>query len=66
MDALTDRKAVQLSELIALYFDDCRAEDPGCTPASELTVLQLLEDLAMSTAFEDSTKIEELIDRVNG
>ena len=66
MDALTDRKAVQLAELLALYFNDCRAEDPNPTPASELTVLELVEDLAASVHVDDQRRIEEHLDVITG
>ena len=63
---LSDRKARQLAELLADYLRDGEEIDPSAPRASELTVLELLEDLAGSTAGLEQRRIEEVIDGANG
>ena len=58
---LTDRNAVQLSELLLHYFEDGKddAEHPGT-----LTVRELLEDLSSSTTGDDHRAIEDNLDAI--
>ena len=46
---LTDSKAARLALLLQLYFEDCKAEDPGCDGPSDLSVADLLKDLELSS-----------------
>lgn len=61
---LTDRKAVQLVELLRLYFVDCVREDPATEHPGNLSVRELIEDLAMSTDLGHSALIEEELDGI--
>jgi len=61
---LTDRKAVQLVELLKLYFVDAVSEDPTTEHPGNLSVRELIEDLAMSTDGEENREIETLLDEV--
>jgi len=56
---LTDRKAVQLSELLKDYFVDCVHEDPTSTHPGNLSVRELLEDLECSVEGPDGLTILE-------
>ena len=61
---LTDRKALQLVELLKLYFVDCVAEDPSTEHPGNLSVRELIEDLAMSTDGETNREIETKLDEI--
>lgn len=61
---LTDRKAVQLTELLGLYFRDCVEIDPSTEHPGNLTVRELIEDLAGSTDSQHSSLIEEELDGI--
>ncbi len=63
---LTDRKALELAKLLGLYLEDCVTIDPATPPPSQLTVLELLEDLAGSTSGPEQREIETALDRVQG
>jgi hypothetical protein len=57
MDTLTDAKAVQLAQLLRLYYDDCAAEDSCADGPSAMTVADLLHDLELSTSETDAERI---------
>lgn len=61
---LTDRKAVQLVELLGLYFRDVVEIDPTTVHPGILTVRELIEDLASSTDTGHSALIEDELDEI--
>ena len=64
MDSLTDQKAVELAELLRLYYEDCHAEDPDADGPAAMTVLDLLQDLETSTADSDAERISARISAI--
>lgn len=61
---LSDRDALHLSQLLVKYFADCVAEDPGSTHPGNLSVRELIEDLAGSTEGDVQSAIEENLDAI--
>lgn len=62
MFKLSDREAAKLAALIVLYFEDCVKEDPTTTHPGNLTVRELVEDLAASTSGPEQREIETALD----
>lgn len=59
---LSDRNALRLTELLHDYFVDCVTIDPSTTPPNDLTVMELIEDLASSTNEPEAREIEASLD----
>jgi len=55
---------MKLAVLLRLYFEDCVAEDPSSTPPGDLTVQELVEDLAGSTSGPEQREIETELDNM--
>lgn len=64
MAHLTDKDAVRLAGLLLTYFVECRDIDASTPAPADLTVEELLDDLASSTSGPEQREIEALWDAI--